>query len=63
MRGALLLAALGIVLEVKGDKQAPFRGEKPQQIKKRGKLPCTCDLDKLRFRVEGTVLARYGFSP
>jgi hypothetical protein len=38
MRGALLLAALGIILEVRGDKQAPFRGDKPQQLKKRGEL-------------------------
>jgi hypothetical protein len=41
MRGALLLAALGIILEVRGDKQAPFRGDRPQQLKKRGKLKST----------------------
>jgi hypothetical protein len=43
MRGALLLAALGIIIEVRGDKQAPFRGDKPQQLKKRGKLTGTMD--------------------
>jgi hypothetical protein len=45
MRGALLLAALGIILEVKGDKQAPFRGEKPHQLKKRGELMRTTYLE------------------
>jgi hypothetical protein len=45
MRGALLLAALGIILEVRGDKQAPFRGDKPQQLKKRGKLIDIIDLE------------------
>jgi len=45
MRGALLLAALGIALEVRGDRQAPFRGDKTHQLKKRGKLIDTLDLE------------------
>ena len=64
MRGALLLAALGIVLEVRGDKQAPFRGDKSQLIKKRGKLNIlTSKRVELTFRAERTVLARNGFPP
>lgn len=64
MRGALLLAALGIVLEVRGDKQAPFRGDKPQLIKKRGKLNILqAKRVELTSRAERTFLARNGFPP
>jgi hypothetical protein len=48
MRTALLLGALGIVLEASTAsalKQAPFRGEEVGTTKKRRKLPSSVDTD------------------